>query len=255
MKVLNILVTFALDAEFAPWRQLRGFRKMAGDSFPAYGTRIGDADVRVALSGVGSENARRVLRQALAISPDVCILSGFAGSLKPAYRLGDILAAMALRDVRGERLLRCDASLLRAAGALGAKPAPVLLTTDQVILTSESKREFSSVADAADMESFACMVETAVRNIPTLALRAISDGVDEDLPLDFNSVLDERGRIHSWRLAGQMARAPQRLPALLRLGRQSRRAAQSLAHFLDSYVQRLSAEVKTFEAAVEVACG
>ena len=252
---MKILVTFALDAEFSSWRDLREFNKLGEVSFRGYETRIGDAEVRVAVSGVGGENAVRALRQAFAFLPDLCVFSGFAGSLKGAYRPGDIVAPGAVRDARTGRFLFTDAAFLKAAVALGAKPAPVLLMSDEVILSSEKKRELSRVADAVDMESFASMEEVAPRKIPALVLRSISDGVDDNLPLDFSSVLDERGGVHFWRLAGQVALSPHCLPALLRLGRRSQRAAESLASFLDSYVQILATDLRSSEMPIEAVCG
>lgn len=252
---MKILVTFALDAEFSSWRGLREFNKLGEVSFRGYETRIGDAEVRVAVSGVGRENAVRAIRQAFKFLPDVCIFSGFAGSLKGAYRPGDIVAPGAVRDARTGRSLPADAARLKAAVALGAKPVPVLLMSDEPVLSSEKKRELSRVADAVDMESFASMEEVAPRKIPALVLRSISDGVEDNLPLDFSSVLDERGGVYFWRLAGQVARAPRCLPALLRLGRRCQRAAELLARFLDSYTQILATDLRASETTVEVVCG
>jgi hypothetical protein len=49
------------------------------------------------------------------------------------------------------------------------------------------------------------------------------------------------------RVLGQVALKPQSLPGLIRLGRNSRIAAQSLAHFLDSYVVALAGRAAQFE--------
>src|SRR3989304_5274057 len=92
---MRILVTFALDAEFAPWRRLRRFRRVALAAPSLYEARVGAADVRVALTGVGAAHARRIIPQALAEGADLCISTGLAGGLRMGQRTGEGLAARA----------------------------------------------------------------------------------------------------------------------------------------------------------------
>jgi hypothetical protein len=76
--------------------------------------------------------------------------------------------------------------------------------------------------------------------------------VDEDLPLDMDRILSN-GHVSIPRVLGQVARRPQVLPGLMRLGKQSKNAAESLAHFLDQYigavVQHANRLPRTFTAA------
>jgi hypothetical protein len=64
------------------------------------------------------------------------------------------------------------------------------------------------------------------------ALRAITDGFDEPLPLDFNRCIDSNGQFHHARLILLLARRPLAVGGLVRLGRHSARAGQALASFL-----------------------
>jgi hypothetical protein len=89
------------------------------------------------------------------------------------------------------------------------------------------------------MESFEVMRGAARWGVASVAIRAVSDGADEELPLDVNSVLSE-GQVSVPRVIGQIARRPRSLPGIVRLGRQSKMAAQSLAQFLDRYLLALS---------------
>jgi adenosylhomocysteine nucleosidase len=93
-----------------------------------------------------------------------------------------------------------------------------------------------------EMESFELLRAASARGIPAVAVRAISDTVDEDLPLDMNQVFTEAGQVSIPRVLGQVARRPQALPGLVRLGRQSQDAAESLARFLDAYLPVLAAQ-------------
>jgi len=237
---MKILVTFALEAEFAAWQRLRFFRRGSRLASLSYEARIGDADVRVVLTGVGDTHARGAVRQALADAPDVLIVSGLAGSLKPHYRPGDVLVAAAVCEASGTRVVQSDAALVEDAAVFGARRVPMFVTANHVAVKAEEKKRLSFAGDAVDMESFAAMTEAAAHNISSVAIRAISDAADENLPLDFNRVLNERGRIQLSRVLGRVALAPHRLPGLIRLDRNSRRAAQRLARFLDVYAAHLT---------------
>jgi adenosylhomocysteine nucleosidase len=237
---MKILVTFALDTEFVPWRRLRSFQRSSSVTDGGYQARIGDADVRVVLTGVGEAHARRAVRHALADTPDVFIVSGLAGSLKANLRPGDVVAAAAVREASRTRAVRSEAALVETAAVFGARRVPILVTVDRVARKVEEKKRLSLAGDAVDMESYAAMAEAAARNIPSIAVRALSDAADEDLPLDFNRVLNERGGIQLSRVLGRLVLAPHRFPGLLRLSRNSRHAAEKLGRFLDAYVKHLS---------------
>ncbi len=236
---MKILITFALETEFAPWRRLRGFEQVADAAYPAYHARIGKADVRVVLTGVGPAHARRALATAFDPLPDMCITSGLAGALRPEYRRGEILSARETREASSDRTIPSDVRLHEAAIALGARPVEIFCTSDDLAMTGERKRHMGRMADAVEMESFCVLTEASGRGVPAVAIRVISDAVDEELPFDFRQSLDSRGGIQYLRVAGRVARAPHRLPALLRLGWRSWRAAALLARFLDLYVQSL----------------
>jgi nucleoside phosphorylase len=248
---MKILITFALENEFAPWRRFRSFERRFGTAEVSYEARIGDADVRVVLTGVGSAHARRTVRQALADTPNVLIVSGLAGSLKSFYRPPDVLVAAAVREAYKSQILRSEAALLEAAAAFGARRVPMFITVDRVLVKAEEKKQLSLVGDAVDMESFAAMSEASAQNIPCVAIRAVSDAADGDLPLDFNRVLNERGGIRVSRVLGRLALAPHRFPGLIRLSRNSRDAAVKLGTFLDMFVTHLNKRIKSAESLAE----
>ncbi|MFZ0461859.1 MAG: hypothetical protein WBL99_03810 [Candidatus Acidiferrales bacterium] len=237
---MKILVTFALETECAPWRRLRSFSSVAGTAFPIHESAIGDANVRVVLTGVGPTHAKRVAAEALKWHPDICISSGLAGSLRPELGLGEVFVAREVRELEGGGTIACSAELFAAARKRGIGLAERLLSTCSMVLTVEGKARLGYMAEAVDMESFSVLTEAAAFNIPAIAIRAISDSADEDLPMDFQIVLDSRGNLDRSKVARALVRAPQKLPGLVRLGRNSRRAAVNLAKFLDAYVAEIS---------------
>ncbi len=249
---MKVLVTFAVDTEFAPWRRLRNFRRAPLGGMTIHEARIGDAQVRVALTGIGPGPAGRAARAALSDRPDFCISTGLAGGLKPAYEVGEILAAQAICFGGGEDILRSDESLLDEATRCGATRVEMLRTSETLVLTAEEKYALGVEADAVEMESYAVLAEAARWGVPGVAIRAISDGAGEDLPYDFDRARDPGGRIRLPGMLAQIARRPHRLPALLRLSRQCRHAAALLAQFLDLYVGAWQAGMSESELFDEV---
>jgi adenosylhomocysteine nucleosidase len=243
---MRILVTFALEPEFAPWRKLHRFRR-ARLSFPSiFEARIGAADVRVALTGIGAQHAHRVVQLALVEGADVCISSGLAGGLRVTHRTGDILAARSVLAPAGVVFVKSDAHLLQAAIACGAKEASAFFSAGSIIVTAEEKSRLAISADAVEMESYGILTEAERAGVPAVAIRVVGDTAEQNLPLDFNRVVGREGNVQASRLVKEIARRPWSVPALAQLGIQTQRAATRLAEFLDSYVTRL-AEVRQHE--------
>jgi adenosylhomocysteine nucleosidase len=171
--------------------------------------------------------------------PDICIASGFAGGLTTAHKSGDIVVARSVREKGSLEESVCDAELVSLAADCGAKPVDRFYTADRVISTSAEKRILGATAQAVDMESAAVLRQAKDWGCRCVAIRAISDAVDEDLPLDFNLVTTPSGQIGSGRLIGEIARHPLAVPALIRFGLQAGRIAQELGSFLERYVARI----------------
>jgi adenosylhomocysteine nucleosidase len=109
-----------------------------------------------------------------------------------------------------------------------------------VISTAREKQALSAKADAVEMESFEILRVAQNAGVPAVAIRAISDMLDEDLPIDMAEILTDEGQVSIPRVIGQVALKPQSLPGLVRLGKNSRVAAQSLSRFLDAFVAALA---------------
>src|SRR5579863_3826239 len=122
---MNVLVTFALENEFAPWRKLRGFQRMCVDPWDyTYLAKVGAVDVRVVLTGAGRFAAQRAMEKSFCdvfgVVPDLCICAGLTGALKAAYHAGEVLVAQMVGDTQGTRWIWGDPGLLASAAASGA---------------------------------------------------------------------------------------------------------------------------------------
>jgi adenosylhomocysteine nucleosidase len=252
---VNILVTFAAETEFSAWRRT-GFRKRPHARLNLY-EREGGGDsrgvVRVLLTGVGEANARCAAAAALdEFRPEACISSGFAGGLRPQHRARTLLAARAVARLEDSGEIAGDSALVALACGLGAREA-VFLTAAREIISAEEKRRLGSLADAVEMESYGVLAEAAARGIPAVALRAVCDPVEMNLPSGLAWVVDGQGNIRKAALAKKLLTGLPDWPALAALGRESARAAAGLAEFLSRFVAALverSAQSPRVEATV-----
>src|SRR2546423_14957655 len=72
---MNILVTFAVAAEFAPWRNRRKFRRLPGD-WPRFEAQFGGARGRAGLTGMGQTHALEAARRMLPDRPALFLSTG-----------------------------------------------------------------------------------------------------------------------------------------------------------------------------------
>jgi len=251
---VKVLVTFAVEAEFAPWRKRRGFEVARASNLVIYSASVSGVDVNVLLTGIGDGSASVLGLQMSSFTAgrgfDVCISSGLAGALQAKHVAGDLLVAKQVRnpivdaEVRTDTLA-CDEQLVSVARACGARQVDSFYMADHIVITSTEKARLSSLADAVDMESFEVIKEARAWGARAVAIRAISDTSEEDLPVDLNLALTGKGHVSLGRIAGQALRHPQSIGALLKFGRQSQKAAEALADFLERYVQALGHQHKS----------
>jgi nucleoside phosphorylase len=181
------------------------------------------SDVKVLLTGIGRRNAEQMIREALAGQRFQFVLTcGFAGGLNPELPTGTVVFSADEGFSRSPALL-----------AAGAQPAR-FHCADRIATSAEEKRRLwqSTGADAVEMES--AVIRTACREhgIPSATVRVISDNANEDLPLDFNRLMDAEQNVSYARLALALASSPGKIGALLRLQRETKAAAERLADAL-----------------------
>jgi adenosylhomocysteine nucleosidase len=245
---MRILVTFAVEAEFAPWRKLRKFQHLrlgtrsSSEYSHVWETVIGDTSVSVYLTGIGralpSEAVQ--LREAFFTSKlDLAISSGLAGALKEELRPGELITPLKARTLRNDANADSDPGFRERAIQQGALPIETLITVNRIVSTAEEKARLSFFGEAVDMESAIIMAQFAAATVPVLTIRAVSDAADEDLPIDFDRCLTPQGAIKPMNLLNAIVRRPGKLPNLVRFGRQSSQAAQRLAGFLDDFIASL----------------
>jgi adenosylhomocysteine nucleosidase len=244
---MRILVTFAVEAEFAPWRSRHPFVPYEFDDagkrrdFDLYRANVNSNEVTVLLTGMGGENAFNAMRTIQLELTDVCIVTGLAGALDLSLRPGNIVAARRCETLSQDLKTASDAELVDFAVAAGARAVDLFLTSETILATANEKQNLSTSGSVVEMESAHVLAAASRRQVPAVAVRAIGDAADEDLPIDFQKILDSHGRVRVGGLLRELALHPHRLPLLVRFGRQSRAAAWSLADFLDQYIPLIAA--------------
>ena len=207
---------------------------------------FGNMQVLLVRTGIGPHNARRAAEAIFDIFPlNIAIITGFACALKPAS-VGDLII--------GNQTFRLD-----DATPFSLPSHPILLdcaertqqyiaipslhgtvvTADQVIWKAEKKRYIAAShhATGLDMESAELAKVAASRDTPCLIVRAVSDLLDEDLPLDFNLFRTPRGIAQG---VTTLIQHPTTLVALYRLKMQGMLAASHLCLFLSNFLPNLN---------------
>jgi nucleoside phosphorylase len=247
---MKVLVTFAVDAEFAPWRAMRRFRFIDYQGLRLWRADEGEIEITALVTGMGKEAAALAMDLMMRMADggqnfDVCVSSGLAGALAESLLPEQIIAPRGLvaeqkhADLASERI-QVDAQLRNLAIEFGAKDLDCLFTTDKVLVKAQEKRICSSKAEAVDMESFEVVKEAVAWGARCVVIRAISDSSKEELPIDFNLTISGGKQVSVAKVILQLAKNPGALPALLRFAKQSRKSAEVLGKFLEQYVVSLA---------------
>ncbi len=256
-----LLILVAVHQEAAPIRKLMSPAHDARlERFAAWSGHIGKRSVVLLVSGMGPQRAAEAARMAIKrFRPHGVLACGFAGSLWEEVLPGDLVIATDVIDATGLgfRSMKPAKSGGPKAANLGAFSVEVALRSLEAPIVSVqapvasplAKRSIAATvprAAAVDMETagivFACRLEGA----PCFAVRAITDGFHQALPVDFERYEDyTTGEVSPSRLALGMLMRPWLLPGLIALGARSARAAQNLATFVAAYCeQAVSAELE-----------
>lgn len=240
-----ILVIGAVSQEAAAIRVvLTGIQGAAmGRGWRLWSGQLAHHTVLLLQSGMGMTQAQASLKQVLACFPITGILNiGLGGAAAPGLEAGELIVCSTCH-------LDCAAS---AAAEAGADAAPVLpadpawlhlararldagciggcVSVERLAISPAEKRRLGMqhLAQVIDMESYALAQQAVRSGLPFLAVKAISDTLDERLP-PFDDWLRPGGGLRWRRAAAYWAAHPQDVGLLARLYRNTRRACACLS--------------------------
>ena len=154
---------------------------------------------------------------------DAVVSTGLCGGLEPQLCVGDIFVAT---EVNGTTAQRPFTSLPHRSGKV--------LSVDRVAVSPvEKARLHETGAAVVEMEAQALAERAKCWQVPFYCVRSVSDGAAEGFLLDLNDVRDKEGRFRRGLIVLKTVFRPFTLvPEMLRLKRNSERAADTLGEFV-----------------------
>lgn len=190
----------------------------------------------VAVSGMGPHNAMRAAERLLACGVSRLANWGVAGALDAGLASGDVLIPDRIRYTRDDPGFATDpefdAHLVELLSTSLRVRRGILWSTPQAIATTADKQALAtrSQAVAVDMEAAPIAAVAARAKLPFVAVKAICDPVDRELPAGMAGALEGADRGWSVRMVSAIALGgPATWRAARALSRDFRRARRSLA--------------------------
>ena len=188
----------------------------------------GPAGCHILAAGIGAQAAERGAHLLAEAEPLTALISaGYAGGLVQAATPGTIVV-----DTRNGELETFLPPALRGkivqAGRMVRTPA------ERARLAEETG------AVAVDMESQAVARVAAECGLPFAAVRAITDGPDADLVMDWSRFLRPDGSLRAAAALWSAVRTPKGIAELRQLWYASREASEALSGFLADFLERWS---------------
>ncbi len=243
--VCDVGVTFALGEESGGLEdRLAGLVTTKGDGFTI---RRGDWQgrrVAIALSGAGRSAAAKATEAVLLGHRPAWVFSaGFCGGLSDKLRRHDILVADRLADAEGNEIA-VDLARIQSAGLLSGQGVHVgrLLTLDAVVRRPREKQALGRDHDAlgVDLESFAVAEVCRRRGPAFLAIRVVSDAVDDELPREVERLARQKSRARQLGAAlGAILDRPGALKQMFQLKENALQSSDRLAKFLIRLIEHL----------------
>lgn len=158
-----------------------------------------------------------------AYAPSLFVLVGYSVGLKAELRVGDLMC-----DLRSDASLVASLAALCPHMKLGSVSTCGFLHTSSQKLAHAEKHPDALVADL-ESEAFIASLKPPTR---FLVVRAVSDEVFSDLPLNFGELADKKGFPDVKAIGLKLATRPHLLPKLLKLGRDAGVATRALTNLL-----------------------
>lgn len=208
-----------------------------------YAGQLKGREVVIVEGGVGQAAAARAATEAIKFyEPKRIISAGFAGGLTDELRRGHLLIVDEVIDERGKHLATGIALDPESLAGMKGMHCGHLLTVDRLLRDPAERRELATRcgALACDMETMAVAATCSEHHVPFMAVRIISDGVDDVLPPEIENLIAQKS------LAGKLGAAAgavmQRWGAvkdLWQMREDALKASDRLAKFLASMLDQL----------------
>ncbi|MCL2660651.1 MAG: nucleoside phosphorylase [Acidobacteriaceae bacterium] len=229
---MRIGILAALPGELKPlvkdWKQV----KTATSKSRRWLSENGANQWIAVCAGMGADAARRAFAEAESDGAlDMVMSVGWAGALCDSVAAGKAYIPGVVIDAQtGERF-----ALKQGETAL--------VTTARVADAKEKQRLAEAYPEAGlvDMEAATVARLAAMRGIPFMCIKGVSDAVDARLP-DINPHIDAMGHLRMLTFISAVAFKPRSWPALIHLGRNSARSAETMRGLILEFIKEKNAD-------------
>ncbi len=231
---MRIAIIAALPGELKPL--VKGWQRVATNDKGAKKWLLSrDADTWVAVcAGMGADAALRAYAAAVSDGPlDMLLSVGWAGSLDPEVGPGTVHIPTVVIDAQtGEQFSSTQGKRQRR-----------LVTTARVADGAEKMRLAATYPGAilVDMEAATVARLAEMHGIPLLCIKGVSDAVGAALP-DLNPFIDQGGQMRMMSFLAYVAVRPGYWPSLVRLGKNSARAAEAMRDLILEFIKEKNVE-------------
>jgi nucleoside phosphorylase len=221
----RVAILAPMHPELLPLRRALSLRRQRGDDDALFTGAFGNIEIVAAITGIGTRAAARTTERVLERAPvDRLIVVGIAGAIAAGAGVGDLVVPERVLDIATGREHRPT--------PMGSLPVRGTLATSDALVTQPhalARLEREGVI-AIDMETAAIATVCERRGVAWSVFRAISDRAGAG-PVDAEilRLAGADGRPAPLALARFLLSRPWRIPQLVRLGRDTRRATRAAA--------------------------
>jgi adenosylhomocysteine nucleosidase len=211
----------AMPGELKPL--VRGWRAESRNGVHLWRRHFDGGEWIAACAGAGVNAATRAFAEVEKDGPvDALVSTGWAGALSEEFAPGHAYFVSNVVDAQSGERFSTDTG-----------PSGSLLVTSPKVADETEKHRLSATygAGMVDMEASAVARLAQMRNIPFYCVKGVSDGYKDQLP-DFNRFILPDGRFRLGRFVVFAILRPWYWPALMRMGENSKKAAQGIAESL-----------------------
>ncbi|MBN1581830.1 MAG: phosphorylase [Anaerolineae bacterium] len=207
--------------------------------FSCYRFQLANLDCLLVESGIGLKRAIAATRELLsAARPSLLVSFGVAGAVRNDLRVGDVVLASGAclldEGIPGAVLPLApftNAARQAATQAMKRRGARLVAGTALTTLGPQVVRDLppATAYPVLEMETAGIAQLAAEQGIPLFALRAVSDLVEDGLPLSIQELTGEGLTPRIGKIVKSVLRRPRIIPQLVRLAWHVEQAAENLA--------------------------
>ena len=202
---------------------------------------------QVTVTGVGKEKALTAVTSLLRTEPQpgLVLSLGFSGALSDELNTGDLILARKIFLAESESYVEVSGEYYTLAEKTINEMALPYVSRDSVtvpnlVRTRAEKDELARTynCQAVNMEDYWVGFAAAQAGIPFLSVRAVLDMTHQELPAFVEELVWNKERRQGLRVILSSLARPTRIPKLMSLAKQSKRAQESLGTFAASFVAK-----------------